>query len=172
MKSFLSRALTGVVLLSSSVLVFAQPAITSFDGFQGRLGPARMTPLSEYSTSPYGYRQGVSTDRSEYGLWRSPGRYRNPGSEDVVSCSALGCPNNPPDPNRTPVVELPDGNRIDLDLVRRLKDEEPPVTPRVKPKSIPRVSNYQLDIPNLPVDYVTSVEVCKFPRFENCGNRE
>lgn len=135
MKSFLSRALTGVVLLSSSVLVFAQPAITSFDGFQGRLGPARMTPLSEYSTSPYGYRQGVLTDRSEYGLWRSPGRYRNPGSEDVVSCSALGCPNNPPDPNRTPVVELPDGNRIDLDLVRRLKDEEPPVKPRVKPKT-------------------------------------
>ena len=37
---------------------------------------------------------------------------------------------------------------------------------------IPRVSNYQLDIPNLPVDYVISVEVCKFPRFENCGNRE
>ena len=113
MKSLINQILAFVVLLSGSVLVYAQ-------------SPAFM-PLHEYST-------GSSTD--EYGSYRSLREH------DTVSCMALGCPGSRYGygevVDRTRVVELPGRPSAEAELSRRLKDDEVAELPRAEPRAKPK----------------------------------
>ena len=128
MKSLLTRGLACVVLLSSSVLVYAQSESRSLENETSRQSAA--VPLGEYSTRTYGY---------DY-------RYTRPGDDDTMSCMALGCPGSEdrfgygeaPIVDRTAVVELPSRGLPDDDLRRRLKEDQPPVIPKAKPRPKPK----------------------------------
>ena len=120
MKSLLQRGLAGAVLLSSSVLVCAQPAFT---------------PLHEYSSRASSYGSGgyASNGYASDGYESGHDYRQGYGYGEVVM------------PDRTSVVELPGRGLPDAELNRRLKDDAPPVAPAPEPRAKPKSENAARD---------------------------